>query len=643
MMTRRHGRALAMIALAASASACRSAPNESPVHGPAATRASDPGSGIDASITTDAAAAATPPEDAPLPWGTRPPRTGPLFTVVDGTCARGEVWPLAGGGALYSYGDLAGGRTTLARFVDAGLEVGGALTETRDKDKAAFAELSPFAIRGSWPDALVVFSIDRPGTRARGYESVWSHTADGGWTSIASHRDAAEPQFDQPILFKGNAILTRHRYDGGASLALREATFHAVRIAKDAPTLTGVAALNRPGLIWATIFGGEDEIYALGTIEVDPSSAVSPRFQVLRVWRDGKVREVRLPAEKGERRVIASTPAVLMTIDATKVQRLDGDKLVPVPLPLPGGSRIVSVATAPNGDQWFLLAPPKILVLKHGSDAGADAPGGAPVIEEMSLPVPSSGAPTTPTTRTEFPRWPSSGTELVGVEHGDPYAIGEGGSVVHYEGGGKWTALEMPKPPFATTGTYRAEALAMPSKGDLYVNAISTEKGLGWKTPARYGAVLRTKRPRETLRCNEPPGNGRTSGRDFMSYPPLADDSCTTPFAVLLRTAYGITSKSPRVLHGPKVDFPWVREAIKATPSLATPDVSTIDLVEVASGDQRYLGAKVPSVAAGKELIATVIQRVRNFGELRPELVCGQPTPARVIHVEIATGKVVPE
>ena len=45
--------------------------------------------------------------EPPLAWGTRAPRDGVLFPIVDGMCIHGEVFPLENG-ALFAYGSSHG-------------------------------------------------------------------------------------------------------------------------------------------------------------------------------------------------------------------------------------------------------------------------------------------------------------------------------------------------------------------------------------------------------------------------------------------------------------------------------------------------------------------------------------------------------
>jgi hypothetical protein len=435
------------------------------------------------------------------------------------------------------------------------------------------------------------------------------------------------PSHERPILFKGNAIIAKVVTDQTTSN--QTITYTATPIAKDAATLANIGALSRPGFSQVKLFAGDDEIYVTG---------FTGNGTGIRVWRDGKVRELKWPLQvESPGRVVASKPSLLIMSEKA-LHRIDGDAFTTWPITgLPTGSKPKSVAVAPNGDVWIALMP-RTMVLKREAASGK--------ITELPVPLP---ADTNAAKEGEVMHWPASGTDLVGVEYNDPYVITEGGHVAHFENG-KWSLIEMPKTPFASAGRYRAQLLAMPAKGDLYVNAGYGEKGLGWKTWERYRAVLRTKRPSETLRCNEPGGGAVwASGKGFMSFPPLADDKCTTPFVMIVRTAYDLRSSSPMIMHDKKSDWPTVRESVKATPSLTKDGATTatIDLIEFESGDQRYVGAKVPSVQAGKDLIESASKRVKVVGDigLRPELLCATTPPKviRTIRVDLATAKVVPQ
>jgi hypothetical protein len=560
----------------------------------------------------DAGAPSPPAPEEPLAWGTRPAQKGPLFPVIDGMCVHGEIWPTKGS-ALYTYGNgtgawTRGGEATMARLVDDGLELSD--TPTKKPDAEAWTYIAPMRVQGTWPGPLVMYSSDQGGGRMRDWPSIWSHTADG-WSLIASHHEKGEPDYTVPAIVRGHIVTARREYKNSDELA--DPVYKAFPLEKGAPAIENLGAIGRPGFTLRSFVANDTTLFALGYTEQGAQTK-----QILRVLSDGKARELGLP--DGEIRIISLRPNLVFAVNPLKILRLDGDKLTPVDAKLPPNVTLRAGAAAPNGDLWLLPSTRKavLVVRKDGK------------VDELPLPAPAAPGP-----KEAVQHWPTSGDLLAGVEVDDPYAIGDGGSLFHFDQG-KWVEVELPAPPFAATGKYQAQAVVVPAKGDLYVNAGYAEKGVAWKTVERYRAVLRNKRPKEVLRCNEPYGGAdHASGHGFMSFPPIAQDSCATPFVVLLRIGYGVTQKEATYLYDRKTDYPSVREAVKATPSLG----ASVDLVELVSGDQRYLGARVPTIAAGRELAQAVVKRVSAPAEVRPEIVCGQPKAERTIQVDVATGK----
>lgn len=568
----------------------------------------------------EAAGAASPEPEVPLAWGTRPPTKGPLYPVVDGMCVHGEIWPTAGS-AFYTYGNgtgawTRGGEATIARLVDDGLEDRG--TASKGKDAEQWSTVAPMAFTGSWPTPLLMFSNDQGGGRMRDWPSIWTHDA-SGWLLLASHREDGDPLYTKPVIFKGHAIAARSLLDTNGG-PVGASTIKTWPVDKSAPSIAGAAQLARAKLEIQTLAEGDDTLYALGRANVGAPGEYKTR-NTIRILRDGKVEEVVAP--EGEMRVIGSRPSLVVAIDGTRLFRLAGGKLSEIKLPT--GTKLVDARLHRTGDVWILTKERSVLVARRPSPSEVDT------IDTSPLPAPAA-----PGTKEAVMHWPTSGGLLGGIEVDDPYAIGDGGSLFHFESG-KWQEVELPPPPFAVTGKYQAQSVLVPTKGDVYVNAGYAEKGIGWRTVERYRAVLRNKRPREVLRCNEPSvGANHASGTGFMSFPPIATDACATPFVILLRIAYGTTKKEPVYVYDRKSDYPSVREAIKATPSLG----AAVDLVELVSGDQRYLGARVPNLAAGRELAQAVAKKIVGVSEIRPEVVCGTPKEERVIHVDVATGKV---
>ncbi|MGO8994893.1 MAG: hypothetical protein ACLQVI_16380, partial [Polyangiaceae bacterium] len=220
-------------------------------------------------------------------------------------------------------------------------------------------------------------------------------------------------------------------------------------------------------------------------------------------------------------------------------------------------------------------------------------------------------------------RYASGGGALAGVEQDDPWMVGRSGALYHLADGA-WRKVELPRPPFSATATFRIDALVH-TDDELLVNAGYVAKEPGWRLPEPHRAILRTKRPKETLRCNEPDvGWGpNETGSGFSSWPPAADDACATPFLVLVRK--GMSQR----LDG---DHGTVRAILKGRVALG----ETAALVEFSNGVDRYLGMRVPSVAEGRGIAAALGKKVT----ARSEVVCGEVTPERTVLVDVATGEV---
>lgn len=596
-------RALLVLTLAA----CHSVANErTPV-----TPEPKPVASAPAAMTTTppppppAEPAPAPASDGPLAWGTRPAGKGPLYPVVDGVCVHGEVQRL-GPSTLFTYGAQegtwsAGGDTSFARFDDTGLAVEPSIGSAADPKQAeAWGDIATIRLDGVWPSPAILYSDDRGHGRMRAFVSIWSH-GDTGWTLLGSWRDPSAPWYGHPAIYKGHVVTTSKSEQGGNYLDAKIKTWP---LEKDAAPIPGLASLLRPNFDPYRFVASDTTLYALAG-------------DAIRWLSDGKAGEVSIPELYRSHRFIGATSTRLYLLVADRlVVKIEGGKLSPVNLKLPVQVALKSVSIAPNGDLWAITSKSSIVVL-HGDQ-----------VTETQLPKPAAPRPAE-----QVLHWPLTGKFLAGVEVDDPYAIGEGGSVFHLDGG-TWKEIELPAPPFAANGKYQAQALTVPAKGDLIVNAGYAEKGVGWRIEERYRAILRTKKPNEVLRCNEANKKHSGSGVGFMSFPPIATDACTTPFVVLLRIGLGVTSKEPEYPFDRKSDYPSVRDAIKGMNALGT----SVDLVELVSGDQRYLGARVPSVAAGKALAEAVVKKVKIATEVRPEIVCGTPKEERIIHVDVKTG-----
>jgi hypothetical protein len=553
-------------------------------------------------------------DEAPLAWGTRPPKNGPLFPVIDGMCVHAEVWR-TGKSAILTYGNNTGpwsrGATaTLARFVDDGLAFDGGIATPADaKKQSEWEEVRPVSVLGTWPSPLVIYSNDGGMGRMRSYESLWTH-GDDGWRQIASFRETGSPSFSSPFIFHDWLAATTAMEKKDTSYEFGPATVKTWPLKADAAPIAGIGDLTKGGFVVRDVMTGENSIWAFGYFQSGAGGT-----NTVKVWKDGKVSEIHPPTAPA----LGVQADALVTIDDTAhvIRRIDATGTTSeIPFTLPETPR--SRKLAPNGDVWMLTSKGSVVIV---SKAGKTT--------ETHIPSAASPLP-----HEDTQHWPSSGSALAGVEFDDPWAIVEG-SLFHLENG-QWKEIAMPTPPFASKGKYQAQLLSMTEKGDLFVNAGYAEKGLGWKRQERYRAILRTKRPKEVLRCNEPAGGSiYESGSGFMSFPPIADDSCKTPVTILVRLAWNVNSKQPHPNNfDRKSDYPAIRSLMKGMSSLGT----TVELVDFVSGNQRYLGAKVPTNAAGVELALAAAKKGLDF-ETRPEVVCGTPKSERTVTVDIATGK----
>jgi hypothetical protein len=382
---------------------------------------------------------------------------------------------------------------------------------------------------------------------------------------------------------------------------------------KEAPPIPGLASLGRKGFVTAWLAAAGDSLYAFGWTE-----GVAGFANIVRVLKDGKVSEGSNP-QSGSTVVGKKDDSLFLLGDDSVIRRFDGTKATALPIKPKSGALVMGAALAPNGDFWAITSKSEVMILHDGA------------VTASTLPAPASkpSATTAPT----FP----ANQRLAGVELGEPWAIGETGALYRFEHG-EWREVAMPTPPFATSGKYRAQSVTLPAKGDLYVSAGYYEKGIGWKNSKTYHAVLRTRRPKETQRCNEAPKQFRTDrlevGHGFFSSPPIADDTCSTPFVVIVRLG---SKKEPNFLYDRT--YPTLRTAIKETPELG----ATTEILEFPWGTVQAIGMKAPDMATAKTLALNAAKRVKSeFQETEPEIVCGVPPSIdKTMIVDVATGKFV--
>lgn len=197
-----------------------------------------------------------------------------------------------------------------------------------------------------------------------------------------------------------------------------------------------------------------------------------------------------------------------------------------------------------------------------------------------------------------------------GIDLGTAWGVGQSGKL-YKRTAEAWTEVKLPGPSFGLATAVKAKDVLV-ATDDVLVKTAYWEKGLGWTEQELHWMLLRTKAPKETMRCNEPdPENNNVfMGRGFQSWPPVATAECKTPFVVLARR-----SKQKSAAPSP-TDWKNIRAALKGKA-----DLGDGKLVEFVSGDRTFLGAKAKDFESGKKIATLAAAKER----LRPEVVCGEP------------------
>jgi len=209
---------------------------------------------------------------------------------------------------------------------------------------------------------------------------------------------------------------------------------------------------------------------------------------------------------------------------------------------------------------------------------------------------------------------PSGAGTLAGVAEGAPWALVKGNQIFKRVSGA-WQKVDVPRPPFSSTAAFLTlESVTVRAADDVFVIASYAELHPGWHEVEKRFTLLRTRRPKETLRC-EP------TGRGFESWPPPATDGCTTPFVVLAP----VSAASPK-----DFDYPKTRSILRPQASL----VVGRELAEIRENGKVWIGAVPSSVANGRTLAHLYST---NFPMTHSDVVCIQPTIARKIPIDART------
>jgi hypothetical protein len=208
---------------------------------------------------------------------------------------------------------------------------------------------------------------------------------------------------------------------------------------------------------------------------------------------------------------------------------------------------------------------------------------------------------------------PGGVSELVGVKTGTVWAMNKD-AVYRREVSGAWHKVELPRPVFTSSSTsyLTPTSISMSASGEVTVTASYFELAPGWKVREARVAVLRTKKPKDTLRCSDALHD--TGVYALNSWPAMAGESCATPLLVLA----AVSAQSP-----PGFEYPQTRAILRPHADR----IANAELAELRENGQRYIAVVPRSVADGRALAALYNKQV----PVHAEVVCAAPTVTRTI------------
>jgi hypothetical protein len=209
---------------------------------------------------------------------------------------------------------------------------------------------------------------------------------------------------------------------------------------------------------------------------------------------------------------------------------------------------------------------------------------------------------------------PGGVSELVGVKTGTVWAMSNG-AVYRREASGAWHKVELPRPVFTSSSTsyLTPTSISMSAPDDVVVTASYFELAPGWSDREARVAVLRTKKPKETLRCRDELDGAGVS--PLSSWPAVAGESCATPLLVLA----AVSAQSP-----PSFDYPQTRAILRPHAER----IANAELAEIRENGRRYLAVTPRSVADGRALAALYNKQLPL---VHAEVVCATPAVTRAI------------
>jgi hypothetical protein len=487
------------------------------------------------------------PHREPLPaWSKEPEASGDLYTVVEGEC-RGLDVSVVSDTPLVHWGSW--NHINIARLTDEGIAVDDKLSTVRSASTV-------HRLLGSLPERLYLEADN--GARWGLREVALRWTGDK-WIPAFALPETMGAKDLEPYM--GGAIGLRTCETGPACVP-------GVYMGDNAkpPPLTGDGfEVGR----FASLADGT--AFAIGVVCAQGSCAGQ-----LRWWRPGgKVGYASTPSMYARGDLLVRSATEVLVMQDGFLGSFDGQRLTKQPAPGKAMTRFMPLADGAVG------------VVADGKLFRREASGGYTDI--------------TP------PRF--SGGTIEGLSTGSPWMIGDKG-VVQRQVDGVWREVSLPAPARATNpkSYLTPERLVVLAKDDVLVVASYFEKHEGWLEAEKRRVLLRTKRPRETLRC-EPEALG------LRSWPAAARPDCTTPFVVLAQ----VSGTSPK-----NYDFPRTRELLRSRAS----EIRDGALLEIEESGKRWIGLVPTTLATGDALVTFYAKQV---SPLHPQMVCMTPDAPRVI------------
>jgi hypothetical protein len=541
--------------------------------------------------------------EAPLAWGTRPPRSGVLFPVVDGMCIHGEIFALETD-ALFAYGSShgaysRGGATTIARVGDDGLE-----PQPNVGFGATFDFWGVKTMGGHYPDRLwavvdvssrmVEASELRVGTtKAADWKVALESGTKPGDAGNAAVMGAPVRDFGQPIAMPDGSTLVPEmsvvRDNVGA-----EKVSYAFRMLSPSGAL--VAKPRVPGADLAklafTRSGSRGEgVAALANGEVIGTRVDGQAAKLIRWSPAQPVDDLPLKATSGSVTLRVGKTRAFVKVDNELFVYVAG-KVKPVKL----------AARLASGFNWTVGADDTLYVALPSKTLLVETTQGA--VTEETMPV--------------------FGVLLGAVTSSTVWLLSDNAHQLHRRTTSgfpaSWEPVTLPAPPFGNSlrGPVTIEAVQILGTDDVFVNTRRFEKGWGWAQPEPYRAIYRTRRPKQVLRCQDVRGEG--AGRGVYVWPPAADDACTTPFVVVMREETKEPAKT----------YPGIAANLRGKTEYG----DKLALVSFEGRGALNLGIPMTDVEKARKL-ATLLSRSL---DIRADVVCGRPAAIRQLDYDVAKG-----